>query len=620
MGAEPPGTFMRQSCVDGSSIDPEAPRSFTRQSRAEANPTGAQLSGKLTGLQSRWIITHPEELNADESGIAWSEICGSECIARLLLRKGFRCAEEVNAFLRPRLSSLSDPFLLPQMHAAVSRILKALNQRERIVLFGDYDVDGVTSLALLAEMLRAYGSAPELFLPLRMEEGYGLSRESVERCLAQHRPQLLIAIDCGTSSVNEIADLQKSAVDVIVLDHHEPKSVLPDCVAIVNPKAGDSSFEYLCSVGIVFKLCHALLKTRPVSGFDLKSKLDLVALGTVADIVPLRDENRVLVQRGAIEIAQTSRIGLRKLMQVAGVRPPILPEDIGYRLGPRLNAAGRLSTAEKSLRLLLTHDDGEARTLAAELDRQNRERQEVEKQIFDLAIEKIEDRLDFARDAAIVVGARGWHPGVLGIVASRIARRYHRPTIVIGFDENGIGKGSGRSIEGLNLVEALSCCAERLDKFGGHEMAAGLALHEEHFDLFAEEFRKTARELLSEEALEPSTRLDHELAFTEIDIDFLRWHEMLQPFGSGNPQPLFLAREVEPVAPPRVVNDKHLIFRLRQGNRHRRAVYFDGVPNQLPPTPWDIAFRIRADEYEGETLVGMQIEAVRQAERRACEQ
>lgn len=522
-------------------------------------------------MQHRWILAPPEELNG--SAISWGEICGSECIARLLLRKGFRCAKEVDAFLRPRLGSLSDPFLLPQMHAAVSRILEAINRRERIVLFGDYDVDGVTSLALLAETLRAYGSTPELFLPLRMEEGYGLSTESVERCLGQYRPQLLIAIDCGTSSVKEITDLRKRGVDVIVLDHHEPKSALPDCIAIVNPKTTDSGFEYLCSVGIVFKLCHALLKTAPVPEFDLKSRLDLVALGTVADIVPLRAENRVLVQRGAIEIARTSRIGLRKLMQVAGVRPPILPEDIGYRLGPRLNAAGRLSTAEKSLRLLLTDDDGEATMLAGELDRQNRERQEVEKQIFDLAMKKIEDRLDAAGDAAIVVGARGWHQGVLGIVASRIARRYHRPTIVIGFDENGIGKGSGRSIEGLNLIDALSRCAERLDKFGGHEMAAGIALHEENFDLFTEAFCKAAREALSEEALQPCVRLDHELAFREIDIDFLRWHEMLQPFGNGNPQPLFLAREVEPVALPKVVNEKHLIFRLRQGNRHRRAVF-----------------------------------------------
>ncbi len=586
------------------------------QSRVDGNPIAEEPRASFT-RQSRWILASREELNG--TAIAWSEICGSECIARLLSRKGFRCAEEVEDFLRPRLSSLSDPFLLPQMGAAVSRVLAALDQHERIVLFGDYDVDGVTSLALLDEMLRAYGPAPagELFLPLRIEEGYGLSRESVERCLEQHQPQLLIAVDCGTSSVNEVAVLNERGVDVIVLDHHEAKAQLPGCIAIVNPKLAECGFEYLCSVGIVFKLCHALLKTRPLPGFDLKSKLDLVALGTVADIVPLRGENRVLVQRGAIEIARTSRIGLQKLMQISGVRPPILTDDIGYRLGPRLNAAGRLSTAEKSLRLLLTQDESEAAILAAELDRQNRERQDVEMQIFAAATEKIDNEFDAARDAAIVSGARGWHPGVLGIVASRLARKYHRPAIVIGFDDNGIGKGSGRSIDGLNLVEALNRCAASLDKYGGHEMAAGLALCEENFDRFAEAFRSTARELLSDEALQPCIRLDHELPFTEIDVEFLRWHEMLQPFGNGNPQPLFFAREVEPVVPPRVVKEKHLIFRLRQGDRHRRAVYFDGMANQLPPPPWDIAFRICADEYGGETLIAMHIEALRAAER--CE-
>ena len=565
-------------------------------------------------MQDRWILPPCENLNG--GAIAWNEICESECIARLLFRKGFRSTAEVQTFLRPRLSSLSDPFLLPQMRAAVPRILAALDSQERIVLFGDYDVDGVTSLALLAEMLRGYGATPELFLPLRMEEGYGLSRESVERCLVQYRPQLLIAIDCGTASAGEIADLKNRGVDVIVLDHHEPKAQLPDCVAIVNPKADSASpFHYLCSVGIVFKLCHALLKTRPLPEFDLKSKLDLVALGTVADIVPLVEENRVLVQRGAIEIGRTSRVGLRKLMQVAGVRPPILPDDIGYRLGPRLNAAGRLSTAEKSLRLLLTNDEDQAAALAIELDQQNRARQEVEKEILAAAIVTIEKQFDAARDAAIVAGARGWHPGVLGIVAGRIARKYHRPTIVIGFDENGVGKGSGRSIAGLNLVDALTRCAATLEKFGGHEMAAGLALHEENLPKFAEAFCSTARELLSEEALQRSLRLDHELPFTNIDVEFLRWHELLQPFGNGNPQPLFFARAVEPVAPPRVSNEKHLIFRLRQGDRRRRAVYFDGAANEFPPPPWDVAFRIGVDEYGGETLVGMRIEGLRAAER-----
>jgi single-stranded-DNA-specific exonuclease len=540
------------------------------------------------------------------------------------MRKGFASADEVENFLWPRLKSLSDPFLLPDMEAAVARIFTALDRHERVVLFGDYDVDGVTSLALLAEMLRAYGAVPELFLPLRMEEGYGLSRESIDRCLEQHHPQLLIALDCGTSSANQIVDLKRRGVDVIVLDHHEPplgssglasepKSLLPDCVAVVNPKIDPKSpFHYLCSVGIVFKLCHALLKKRPVE-FDLKSKLDLVALGTVADIVPLRGENRTLAQRGAIEIARSQRTGLKKLIEVSGVRPPILTVDIGFRLGPRLNAAGRLSTAEKSLRLLLTGDESEAAELAEFLDKQNRERQQVEREILLAAEEKIANDVGCERDAAIVVAARRWHPGVLGIVASRIARKYHRPAIVIGFDENGIGKGSGRSIEGLNLIEALNRCADKIEKYGGHEMAAGLTIHEKDIDLFSEAFRCAARELLSEEDLEPQLRLDHELAFPELNFDFLTWHEMLQPFGNGNPQPLFFAREVEPVAPPRVVNEKHLVLRLRQRNYHQRAVYFDAASVQLPTPPWDVAFRVRSDEYEGETRLDIQVEELRES-------
>jgi len=581
------------------------------QSRVEDERVGGKPPGSFT-RQSRWIIAPPEELNGGP--ISWAEICGSACIARLLMRKGFASSEEVEAFLRPRLSTLSDPFLLPNMQTAVERILIALGRKERVVLFGDYDVDGVTSLALLAEMLRAYGMEPQLFLPLRMEEGYGLSPESLERCLGEHRPQLLIAVDCGTSSVAEIADLKRRGVDVIVLDHHEPKSELPNCVAIVNPKIDtESRFHYLCSVGIVFKLCHALLKTRQLDGFDLKSRLDLVALGTVADIVPLRGENRTFVQRGALEIARSTRPGLKRLIDVSGVRPPILTEHIGFRLGPRLNASGRLSNAQRSLQLLLTQDEAEAASLAELLDRENRERQEVEKEIFLAADEQIVRDFDPARDAAIVVSARGWHPGVLGIVASRISRKYHRPAMVIGFEENGIGKGSGRSIEGLNLVEALNRCSESLEKFGGHEMAAGLTILEGKIDMFVAEFRRVTRELLSDDYLQHCVRIDHELLFSDLNFDFLHWHETLQPFGNGNPQPLFLARGVELVAPPRVVNDKHCVLRLRQGNYHQRAVFFDSVNVSLPRSPWDIAFRIRADEYEGETRLGMQIQAVRQA-------
>ncbi|MBV9618088.1 MAG: DHH family phosphoesterase, partial [Verrucomicrobia bacterium] len=424
---------------------------------------------------------------------------------------------------------------------------------------------------------------------------------------------LLIALDCGTSSAAEIADLRDRGADVIVVDHHEPKSALPECVAIVNPKIDPACvFHYLCTAGIVFKLCHALLKTRPIE-FDLKSRLDLVALATVADIVPLCDENRTFVQRGAIEIARSTRPGLKKLMEISGVKRPILTDDIGYRLGPRLNAAGRLSTAEKSLRLLLTQDANEAAELAEFLDKQNRERQDVEKRIFAAAEENIAKEFDSSRDAAIVVWARGWHPGVLGIVASRIAHKHHRPTIVIGFDENGAGKGSGRSIDGLNLVQALTRCGEKLQKYGGHEMAVGLTTQEKDVDVFAEQFRSVARELLSDEDLLPRLRLDHEISFAELSSDFLGWHEMLQPFGNGNPQPLFFARGVESVIAPRLVGENHLALVLRQQNYQRRAIFFGAAEISLPAQPWDIAFRIRPDDYEGETRLEMRVEGVRES-------
>jgi single-stranded-DNA-specific exonuclease len=563
-------------------------------------------------VEKRWILAPLDE--ASEPADFWKDVCDLPCIARLLMRKGLASAEDVRAFLTPRLAGLSDPFLLPNMQSAVDRILQAIDRRERIVLFGDYDVDGVTSLALLDEMLRAYGADPQLFLPSRMEEGYGLSREGLERCSQTFTPQLLIAVDCGTSSSIEIAELTARGVDVIVLDHHEPKSKLPKCAAIVNPKTEEKSpFDYLSSVGIVFKLCHALLKTRPLTDFDLKEHLDLVALGTVADIVPLHRENRVLVQHGARQIARSRLPGMRKLMEVASVRPPIASEHIGFRLGPRLNAAGRLSTAEKALQLLRTHNEVEAASLAEILDAQNRERQSVEKEIVGAAEGKIARDFVASRDAAIVLGEEHWHPGVLGIVASRIARKYHRPTIIVGFDEAGVGKGSGRSIEGLSLVEALTQCDQWLEKYGGHEMAAGLTILEKHFAPFAEAFVAVCRTLLSDDHLQPRLHLDYELALDELTFDLLHWHELLQPFGNGNPQPLFLARGVSPAAPPQIVKEKHLILRLRQGDRYRRAIFFGGAETTLPDTPWDVAFRIGTDEYEGETRLQMQIEALRAA-------
>ena len=533
-------------------------------------------------------------------------------VAELLVRRGISGDENIARFLDPRLKSLSDPFQLPDMERAVDRLLAAIDRGERVVLYGDYDVDGVTSLALLTRVLRAFGAKPECFLPLRMDEGYGLSADGVARCVETFHPQLLVAVDCGTSSVAEIAALRADGVDAIVIDHHEIKGALPDCAALVNPKRGEG-FHHLCSVGLVFKVAHALLKQRPLADFDLREHLDLVALGTVADLVPLVDENRILVKHGLARLAKTSSIGLRELMDVAAVRPPLTPSDVGFKLGPRMNAAGRLGTAQEALELLLTEDRSRARALAADLDVQNRERRSVEDHVLAQAEAQLAGWFDPERDAAIVVGGDGWHPGVVGIVASRLLRQHHRPTLVIGFDEQGMGKGSGRSIEGLSLVHALTRCGTFLDKYGGHEMAAGLTLKKESFEKFRDAFRDCAREILSADQLQARLHLDVELTIGEIDFELLAQYCALQPFGMGNRQPTFFARGVTLAGEPRVMKEKHLSLMLRQGGDEYRAVWFGAVSEKLPRLPWDIAFNIERNEYQGAVSAQIHMRAVRSA-------
>jgi single-stranded-DNA-specific exonuclease len=533
-------------------------------------------------------------------------------VAELLCRRGFSTPALASPFLEPRLKTLSDPFLLPNMEAAVQRLLAAIDARERIVLYGDYDVDGVTSLAIFTRVLQAYGATVASFLPSRMEEGYGLSHDGVRRCVEEHRPQLLVAVDCGTSSVAEIAALRRDGVDVLVFDHHEPKSALPADATIVNPKLG-GDFHYLCSAGLAFKAAHALLKRRPRPEFDLKCVLDLVALGTVADLVPLVAENRILVKRGLLQLAETRWPGVRALMAKAVVRPPLCAADVGFKLGPRMNAAGRLGTAQEALELLLTADPARAVVLAERLDAQNRERRAVEDGVLKAAEAQVEEWFRPAEHAAVVAGDDGWHPGVVGIVASRLSKRLHRPAIVVGFDAAGVGKGSCRSISGYSLVQALGECAAHLEKHGGHEMAAGLTVQRARFEAFRAAFGAHARGALSAEQLEPRLHLDAELPLSEVDFSVLDHHDLLQPFGAANFQPVFYARGVTLAAPPRVMKEKHLSFHFRHRGSAARGVWFGGAVHTLPPPPWDVAFTVDRHEYEGEVSAQLLVTAVRAA-------
>ena len=533
-------------------------------------------------------------------------------LAELLVRRGITAPEDAESFLQPRLRRLSDPLLLPGMVAAVDRLLAAIDRGERIVLYGDYDVDGVTSLALLTRVLRAYGGNLAAFLPHRVDEGYGLSAEGIARCVEKHAPQLLIAVDCGTTSVGEIAMLRESGVDVIVLDHHEPREELPAAVAVVNPKLG-TDFRYLCSAGICFKVAHALAKRRQLPGFDLKDVLDLVAIGTIADIVPLVAENRIFAKAGLERLQQTKWAGVRALVEVAGLSAPYDTGDVGFGLGPRLNAAGRLASAEASLELLLTDDDGRARILAKLLDQQNLERRAVEDDVLIKAEAQVRSICHPMEHAAIVVGALGWHPGVVGIVASRLQRRYHRPTIVVGFDPMGVGKGSGRSIEGLCLVSALHRCAEHLERFGGHEMAAGLSVRHELFEAFRTAFGAAAREMLTSDQLVPLLRIDAELRLRDVCMELLQEHEWLQPFGMENRQPVFCVRGVTNEGAPKVMKERHRSLILKQGSDRCRAMWWNAADLPLPAEPWDVAFTLRRNEWNGRTSVQMEITDVRTA-------
>lgn len=561
-------------------------------------------------MQRRWIF--PPAPDSIAAGQLLRDLDVPPFLAALLVRRGISDPAVADGYLNPKMRSLNAPELLPEMPEAAARVLDAIRNSERIVLYGDYDVDGVTSLAILSRVLQAYGADAACFLPLRVEEGYGLSAAGVARCCDTHRPQLLIAVDCGTTSVGEIASLRARGVDVVVLDHHEPEAGRPDCVALVNPKCGDHSHS-LCSAGVVFKLAHAMLKQRPVQGLDLREYLDLVALATMSDIVPLTGENRIFVRHGLRQMAVTRWAGLRALMAVSGVVPPVRGGDVSFRLGPRINAAGRLGPAREALSLLLSDDPDEAAHLAANLDAHNRERQGLERAVAREAGEWIEKNFHPESDTTIVAGHRDWHVGVLGIVASRVMRSHNRPTFIIGFDESGSGKGSGRSIEGLPLVGLLRTCAEHLEKFGGHDMAAGLAMNEESFPAFRKAFESAAQKIATEDLLIPKLSLDCEVDLNALAIELLEAQDLIEPFGAANPQPIFFTRSVTPQAPPREMKEKHLKMEFLAGRRRLPAVYFNARLDQLPRTPWDVAYTLDWNSWQGRTEAQMRIVAVRRA-------
>jgi len=535
-------------------------------------------------------------------------------LEHLVRQRGLPEGSDLESYLYPRLRDLSDPFLLPGMDAAVKRLLEAIDQKQEVCIYGDYDVDGVTSITLMRQILVAYGLAPRHFIPKRGAEGYGLSVAALERCMREgKKPDLLITVDCGTVSMPEIAVLKTQGVDVVVVDHHEPMmDQLPDCCAIVNPKLGEA-FTYLCAAGVVFKLAHALIKARPLD-FDLKNLLDLVAVATISDIVPMVGENRLMVRHGLKRLPRTLNPGLKALQEVTGMNGVATSMDVGFRIGPRLNAAGRMDMPEDALETLITDCRRVADEQAEKLDAYNRRRQTEEAKIREQALEMIGSDFDPERDPVIVLGSREWHHGVVGIVASRLMRQYHKPTFVIAIDEHGVGKGSGRSIEGVSLVEAIRECMGDLVAGGGHAMAAGISIEENRIDAFRQGFADYVLAHSDAVMRQPKLVYDAEIGFDQLSLEFLASYDLLQPFGSGNPQPVFISRGVGQSRPPLHMKNQHMRFMLRQGFHEQDAVFFGGGERVLPDPPWDVAFTIDRNTFRGRTTLQLVIQDVRAAE------
>ncbi|VGO22911.1 single-stranded-DNA-specific exonuclease RecJ [Pontiella sulfatireligans] len=542
-----------------------------------------------------------------------------EPIARVLVARGFRTMEEASSFLNPRLADLAEPFELPDMEKAVVRIWKAIDAGETITVFGDYDVDGVTSTALLTRIFGALGADVKPFIPDRLDEGYGLSQDALARCLAEHGSTLVVSVDCGVNSVESVTHAQEKGIDVIVTDHHEPDEQTAPAFALINPKLGGSPMlKNLSGVGVAFKLAHALVKfgrahSKASAGLKLRDYLDIVALGTVADIVPLVEENRIIVRHGLAQLNASKWVGLRALKEVAGVKGEANTFHLGFQLGPRINAAGRIGQPMQALRLLVTDSADEARNIATLLDGTNRERQRIEREMADEAFAEIDAYFDPGKNFGLVVAREGWHPGVVGIVASRVSRHYHRPAIVMGIEEDGSARGSCRSVDEYNLLDGLEACESLLNKFGGHKMAAGLEVKSGSLEAFKAAFNQEATATLRDVDLAPVQRIDAEVEAGDLDWDFLNSLKQLRPFGQNNAEPVWALHGVQVSGTPRIVGQTHLKLSFVSAGRPFDAIAFNYPLEQLPQGLLDVAFTLKENNWNGSSSLQLQVQDIRAA-------
>jgi single-stranded-DNA-specific exonuclease len=584
---------------------------------------------KNTNHEKKWEIRPQyhdiQKLLSPELGI-------SPLLSQLLAIRNITTPEEAEMFLSPKLSNLHSPFLMKDMEKAVDRICHAIKEGEQIILYGDYDVDGVTGTSLLFLFLKELGAQVSFFIPGRIEEGYGL-HEKVLKKISQQGNQLLITIDCGISDNEQVRFAGQNGLDVIITDHHEVPEQLPPAYAVLNPKRTDCNFPFkgLAGVGVVFKLLMALRKSLRDQGFfngetppNLKHYLDLVALGTIADMVPLVDENRILVKYGLNELTHGNRVGIKALKEVCGISAVTITSYlVAFRLAPRINAPGRLSQAVKSVELLTTEDYGMAQELALSLEQENSQRQQLEARIVKEACKLIEATPQWEERKSIVLAGSDWHPGVIGICASRILDKYYKPSILISCDEDkGIGRGSARSTESFDLYKGLKASAHLLQNYGGHRAAAGLTLGLDQLDDFQNHFEKVVSESISQDDFVASILIDAEVSLRQISEKLVHEISLLEPFGLCNPEPLLSSLAFDSYS-SRVVGNGHLKLTIKEKNLSYDAIGFNlaerfspvlnGAPNvsHQGKTKVKIAFVPQINDWQGTRSVQLKIRDIK---------
>ncbi len=536
------------------------------------------------------------------------ELGVSDIISRILISRNIVNPDDARRYLSPSLCDLHNPFLMQDMKKAVQRLIHAIHLQEKVVIYGDYDADGITSVVVLLRFLRQIYEGVTYYIPDRITEGYGLNLAAVER-MRSEGISLIVTVDCGISDHEQIAYAKKFGIDTIILDHHQLSNTLPEAVAVVNPNRTDClfPFKHLAAVGIVFNFLIALRGALRQEGFwkndlypNLKEYLDLVALGTIGDIAPLLDENRIFVKMGLDLMTEDRRMGIRALKLVSGIEHQVIDASkASFCLIPRINAAGRVASAKEAVELLLSENPVKADELAWKLDGFNRKRQAMEKLIFSEILQQVGDQFDTEKIGPLVFASPNWHPGVIGIVASRMVDRFGRPTILISL-KDGIGKGSGRSIADFNIYQGLKRCESLLLSYGGHHFAAGISIREEDIDKFSTLFREVVHENSPEADFTALTTIDAQCSLMEINHELLSQFDQLAPFGSRNPEPILCVRNVT-VASPSIVGNNHLKMRVSSNGVSRNSIWFSSGQflQELSAAQLDIVFTPQINYWNG---------------------